>query len=136
MSLSLALKDSSGYKKVSFSNKKAFLYHISMCSYQFHWFCFPSPFEDGKIIETSILQIKYHMQNITIHTCLIIDLYSTYIYEHKNCTYNNLSYSVILITPQESNQMNYIIRFGGDCILNQLISIEIRVLTSNKIEFL
>lgn len=52
--------------------------------YQFYWFCFPSPFEGGKIIETSILQIKYHMQNITMHTYLTINHYNTHIYEHKN----------------------------------------------------
>lgn len=82
-------------KSVSFSKWKS----ISLSClrfYQSYWCCFPSFFKGGKIIETSILQIKYHMQNITVHTYLTMDLYNTYTYEHKNYIYNNLLYNVIL----------------------------------------
>ena len=64
--------------------KNYFFIIISLCFYQFYWFCFPSPFDSSKIIETPIPQIKYNMKNTAIHIHLTTDLYSTYIYEHKN----------------------------------------------------
>ena len=64
--------------------KNYFFIIISLCFYQFYWFRFPSPFDSGKIIETSIPQIKNNMKNTAIHIHLTTDLYSIYIYEHKN----------------------------------------------------
>ena len=95
-----------------------------MCFYQFYWFCFPFPFDSGKIIETSILQIKYNMKNTSMHTYLITDLYSIYINEHKNYIYSNLSYNMILSKYSIGLKSNKLFHQIGDHILNQFISIK------------
>lgn len=81
-------------------------------------------FDSGKIIETSIPQIKYNMKNAAIHIHLTTDLYSTYICEHKNQIYNNLPYNMILSNYSLGLKLNRLYHQIGDHILNQFISIK------------
>ena len=94
--LLLPLKNSPDDKNVSFSEWKSISLPCLRVLINFTGFAFLLSFEGVKIIETSILQIKYHIKILLCILILTMDFYNTHTYEDKNYIYNDLSYNMIL----------------------------------------